>query len=125
MYRIRKTKSFDAAHRLPQHHGKCANLHGHTYSVTAEVEGRWLSGKGPEEGMLVDYGRLSEAMDEQLRMLDHAMLNDRFPNTTSELMAYELYMAWAPVIRRLSSNRARLAAVMVSETPSSCAEYRP
>ena len=36
---ITKIVSFDAAHRLPDHAGRCRNLHGHTYRLEATVAG--------------------------------------------------------------------------------------
>ncbi|HEX59299.1 MAG TPA: hypothetical protein ENF26_04020, partial [Methanomicrobia archaeon] len=32
-FRLGVTARFSAAHRLPQHEGKCKELHGHTYKV--------------------------------------------------------------------------------------------
>ena len=31
--------TFAAAHRLPEHGGKCQRLHGHTYGLEVTVEG--------------------------------------------------------------------------------------
>ncbi|MBP6085949.1 6-carboxytetrahydropterin synthase [Patescibacteria group bacterium] len=36
--KISKSFSFDAAHRLTTHNGKCRNLHGHRYSVIVTIE---------------------------------------------------------------------------------------
>ena len=36
MYTLIVKQHFDAAHRIPGHGGKCANIHGHTYKVEAE-----------------------------------------------------------------------------------------
>ena len=33
------TTNFAAAHRLPDHEGKCQRLHGHTYGLEVTVEG--------------------------------------------------------------------------------------
>ena len=55
---IAKTFTFDAAHRLQNHDGKCRNLHGHTYSVRISLEGS-PKVDGPQAGMVLDYGTLS------------------------------------------------------------------
>lgn len=62
---IQRKFQFDAAHMLSQYVGKCANLHGHTY--TGEVR---LEGCMGEDGMLVDYNRLKEVVD----CYDHCLL---------------------------------------------------
>ena len=36
---ITVTATFAAAHRLPDHEGKCFRLHGHTYGLEVTVEG--------------------------------------------------------------------------------------
>ena len=36
---ITVSATFAAAHRLPEHEGKCARLHGHTYGLEVTVEG--------------------------------------------------------------------------------------
>ena len=36
---VTKILTFDAAHSLPEPEGKCRNVHGHTYSPEATVEG--------------------------------------------------------------------------------------
>jgi 6-pyruvoyltetrahydropterin/6-carboxytetrahydropterin synthase len=50
----------DAAHRVPRHHSKCRNLHGHRYVVEA-----WCQGPlddGTQDGMVIDFGFLKEEM---------------------------------------------------------------
>jgi len=125
MFRIRKTRSFDAAHQLKHHDGKSRGLHGHTYSVTVEVEGRQLCLSGAKRGLLMDYYDLGKVMEKHVLILDHRYLNDVFENPTSELMAFELFEAMSQDIVKLTQGRARLSMVSVSETPSSVAEYRP
>ena len=34
-----KEFEFDAAHYLPNYHGKCEHLHGHTYKLVVKEEG--------------------------------------------------------------------------------------
>lgn len=80
---ISKTFSFDAAHQLPHHDGKCRNLHGHTYSVTVRLTGR-VQGylrdpKGaqqvnPEHGMVLDYRTMKEVVKPIIDQLDHSFL---------------------------------------------------
>ena len=46
--RIGKLFKFEAAHRLPNHPGKCKNLHGHSYKLEVVVNGEvnFFSGNG-------------------------------------------------------------------------------
>jgi len=37
--RVGRSYSFDMAHRLPSHSGKCNRLHGHTYTLEVEAVG--------------------------------------------------------------------------------------
>lgn len=63
MARIGKTFTFEAAHRLLRHNGKCRNLHGHSYRVEVIVEGPIQEDTSPDEnpqtGMVLDFGKLS------------------------------------------------------------------
>lgn len=125
MYILRKTRQVEAAHQLPHHDGKCKGLHGHTWTITLEVEGEKLNKTGPKRGMLFDYYDMGVIMKEHVEVLDHRFLNDLFVNPTSEVIAEALYSAIAPRVQLMSKGFARLARVLVSETASSCAEYRP
>lgn len=49
-----KEFEFDAAHYLPNYHGKCEHLHGHTYKLVVKVEGH-----PDQEGMVLDLSSSS------------------------------------------------------------------
>ena len=70
---IVKQFSFDAAHQLVGHCGKCANLHGHTYKLEVAVEGPLIT-SGSSEGMVIDFSDLKSAAGELVDSLDHATL---------------------------------------------------
>ena len=59
MLKIAKEFSFDIAHMLDGHDGKCKNLHGHTYRLQVEVGGP-LHASGPKAGMVMDYADLKD-----------------------------------------------------------------
>lgn len=63
---ISKDIKFDCAHMLSNYDGKCSNLHGHTYHGTVTLEGD----VDPETGMLLDYNRIKQIVDE----FDHAIV---------------------------------------------------
>lgn len=71
-----KTFSFDAAHQLVGHFGKCANLHGHTYKL--EVKLRAVPNKiegSTDEGFVIDFYHLKKLVNERIvDKMDHAFL---------------------------------------------------
>ena len=50
MFKIAKEFSFDMAHMLDGHDGKCKNLHGHTYKLQVEVAGELVAEGGKTWG---------------------------------------------------------------------------
>jgi 6-pyruvoyltetrahydropterin/6-carboxytetrahydropterin synthase len=73
---ITKILSFDAAHSLPAHEGKCRQLHGHTYKIEVTLQGN-LQERGPETGMVMDFADLGEAIRRLVvDRLDHTHLNE-------------------------------------------------
>ena len=64
----------DAAHRVPDHQGKCRNLHGHRYVIEAVCAGA-LGSDGPGRGMVIDFGFLKEEMNRVIDAnCDHAII---------------------------------------------------
>ncbi len=97
MARISVTKifKFDAAHFLPEHKGKCADIHGHTYRLevtVARTDGDVLA-SGSSAGMVLDFGDLKEIVQREIiEKVDHKMLNDVLPfRTTAENMVVYFY----------------------------------
>ncbi|QLB13403.1 preQ(0) biosynthesis protein QueD [Bisgaardia hudsonensis] len=76
MFKIAKEFSFDMAHLLDGHDGKCKNLHGHTYKLQVEVSGQ-LHSNGAKRGMVMDYADLKSIVKTHiLDKMDHAFLYD-------------------------------------------------
>lgn len=122
---IAKTWHFDAAHVLPNHDGKCARPHGHTYSLTVAVTGPVQPTDGrPQEGMVMDFGVLAEAWDKIEPMLDHRDLNESLQTyvavTTSEHLAMYLYRLFATYL----PDGVRMESCRIAETASTYAEVR-
>ena len=122
---VRTTKifTFDAAHFLPGHEGKCAQMHGHTYrlEVTVERKDGGVATGGPEDGMVIDFGRLSALIkDRVVDKLDHKVLNDCFPfRPTSENMARHIFIELSAILANEDVNVVR---VVLWETPTSYVE---
>lgn len=76
MFKIAKEFSFDMAHMLDGHDGKCQNLHGHTYKLQVEVSGELVS-NGAKRGMVMDYIDLKSIVKREiLDLMDHAYIYD-------------------------------------------------
>lgn len=76
--RLTKVVRFEAAHQLPGHRGKCANLHGHSYTLEVSVEGPIKQVPGTsDDGMVMDFQELSTIIWRSvLQRLDHQFLNE-------------------------------------------------
>jgi 6-pyruvoyltetrahydropterin/6-carboxytetrahydropterin synthase len=113
--KVGKTFTFDAAHHLPGYNGPCANVHGHTYHLTVEVEGE----VDPKTGMVVDFGFVKDLVKSILvQGYDHADLNEKLENPTAENLALSLFKEidyWLAVDCKLSK-------VILWETPTSYVE---
>ncbi|MDH3002257.1 6-carboxytetrahydropterin synthase QueD [Pasteurella multocida] len=76
MFKIAKEFSFDMAHMLDGHDGKCQNLHGHTYKLQVELCGE-LHQTGPKKGMVIDFSALKDIVKQRiLDPMDHAFIYD-------------------------------------------------
>lgn len=118
-YTVGKEWTFDAAHQLPLHDGKCRNLHGHTYRVVVTVHGPIIK-EGPKSGMVIDFGDLSAIWKEDIEPLcDHRNLNETLPveHTTAESIA-----GWMLLRFRDRLGPYPGLTVRVAETPTSWAE---
>lgn len=119
MYRIGKTFKFEAAHNLPDHDGKCATLHGHSYEVEVVLESAELLGNSAKDGMLLDFGDLKDAVAPLIDLLDH---NGLVQDVIRMRSTAENIARWFQV--RLDSDLdAMVHSVRVSETRSTFAEY--
>ncbi len=105
--------TFAAAHRLPDHEGKCCRLHGHTYGLEVTVEGTPQQA-GPATGMVMDFEELRRRVAELVvERLDHQLLNEVFDFVpTSEAVA-----AWA--FERLQEGGLPVVRVRLAESPNS------
>lgn len=111
---IRKSFTFEAAHTLPHHPGKCARLHGHSYRLEVAVEGP-LQPEGPAAGMVEDFDVVGRAVKETvIAALDHRSLNELIENPTAERITIWIW-------RRLSPLLPGLAELVLWETSTACA----
>lgn len=121
MFTLKKEFKFEAAHRLPAHDGKCARLHGHSWTMVVAVAGARLVSSGPKSGMLRDFGDLKAGVQPLVEQcLDHHYLNETtgLENPTSEEIARWVYEKLKPATPDLVS-------VEVRETCTSACIYQP
>ncbi|HSV74962.1 MAG TPA: 6-carboxytetrahydropterin synthase [Chthonomonadales bacterium] len=113
MYTLIVRASFDAAHDIPGHAGKCSRTHGHRYQVEAEFAGDQLDANG----MLFDFADLRAAVERHLP--DHSYLNEVLPvPTTAECIARWLH-------ERLVADGLPVSATTIWETERCGCRYEP
>lgn len=132
--KVSKTLTFDAAHQLVGHFGKCANLHGHTYKVEISLAGETFD-HGSSQGMVVDFYHVKKIAGKFIDRLDHAVLlqgNEPIAlanavdtkrvlfgfRTTAENMSR--FLTWA--LTELMWKHACIDSIKLWETPTGCAE---
>lgn len=134
-----KQFTFDMAHMLDGHDGKCKNLHGHTYILQVEVSGD-LHESGAKRAMVMDFSDLKSIVQEYiLNKMDHAFIYD--VNSERESQIAELLVklnskvygipvrttaeAMAQHIYQVLKHQAKLpvSSIRLWETPSSYCEY--
>lgn len=139
MFKISKEFSFDMAHLLDGHDGKCQNLHGHTYKLQVEIQGD-LHQSGAKKSMVVDFSDLKSMVKKAiLDPMDHAFIYDEtsererkiaqllqeldsktfgvpFRTTAEELARF--------IFKRLKEEeKLAVSAIRLWETPTSFCEY--
>lgn len=118
-WELKKRFTFEAAHKLPSHDGKCARLHGHSWVMYVCFSGDSLQQEGPKAGMLQDYAEIKSIVKPFVdEFLDHHYLNDTtgLVNPTSEEIARWVYHSLRPKIPLLT-------AITIQETCTSECTY--
>jgi len=122
MYQLFVEDHFDAAHYLPNYHGKCEKLHGHRFKVVARFEASKLD----ETGLAYDFVQLRQHLKEVLSRFDHTCLNDVAPlnkiEPSSENIAAVIYDALRALFAK---STVKLASVEVWESPTAGVVYTP
>ncbi|WP_109077163.1 6-carboxytetrahydropterin synthase QueD [Aggregatibacter kilianii] len=139
MFKVSKEFSFDMAHLLDGHDGKCQNLHGHTYKLQVEVHGD-LYQDGAKQGMVIDFSDLKKIVNNAiLAPMDHAFIYDQTSERESKIaiLLQELnsktfgvpFRTTAEQLAQFIFNRLKyqedlpVSAIRLWETPTSFCEY--
>ena len=109
--RVTRSFSFEAAHQLPWHAGKCKRLHGHHYRVEVTVEGPI-----DDNGVVIDFEDVKSVVQAEIvDRYDHQYLNDFLDNPTAELLAHDVW-------KRLDAAGLHVVRLRLWETPESSVE---
>lgn len=84
---VGKNYTFEAAHKIPDHKGKCKNLHGHSYKVLVEVKPKPGFEHLSYNGMVIDFAEIDKAVEPIIEELDHSYLNRPMKDPTAEVIA--------------------------------------
>lgn len=114
---LSKAFSFDAAHFIPGHQGKCKNVHGHTWKGDVSL----VTGELDEMGMVIDFAEVKKVLAKILDQIDHQFLNNHFKNPTCELIAQWIH---DEIKNGLPENfNGRILSVIVHETEGNACEF--
>lgn len=137
MFTLQAEASFDAAHFLAGHAGKCRNLHGHRWLVRAEVQAKQLQTDGTERGMLLDFANFKQALKQLAEKLDHKFIYEQGTLHAETVAALQnegfalIELPFRPTaeelarwfFQKLQQQGLEPAQVWVFETPENCASY--
>ena len=136
MYEIKTSATFDSAHFLRGYNGKCANIHGHTWTVEATMQNGSLISDGEKRGMVMDFSDLKKAVRAIAERFDHTLIYEKGSLHRLTLRALELEgfslseVPFRPTAENLAqfffnelSQTLPVSRVEVRETPQNLAAY--
>lgn len=137
MYSISTEAAFDSAHFLSGYNGKCSNIHGHRFNITAEIYSETLEENGQLRGMIVDFGVFKRNLSEIADNFDHALIYEDGTLKVSTIKALEdegfklIPVDFRPtaenfakcIYDKLCETGYNVKCVTVHETPNNSASY--
>ena len=137
MYTLKTEYAFDSAHFLTNYSGKCANLHGRRWHVTACISAAELGESGTEKDMVMDFGVFKCKVRALCDSLDHTFLIEEgsLSEKTLTCLKEEGFSLTILPFRTTAENLAKylfeqleaeglpVSSVEVDETPNNCAIY--
>ena len=139
--RLTRIFHFDMAHALLNYHGKCKNIHGHTYKLEVTVKGTPCNDDAsPKKGMLIDFSDFKKLIQEEIiTVWDHALMihKDSDPILIDALKTnYEkvIFVPFQPttenmicelsaIIKKILPSDLQLFSLRLYETENSFAEW--
>lgn len=138
MYELKVRAAFDSAHFLSGYNGKCANIHGHRWTVEAEISQKSLQEIGEFRSMIEDFGPLKKRLRSMADNFDHALIYETgtLRQATIDALDAEGFRLIPVGFRPTAECFAKyffdllreagepVSRVTVYETPDNCASYR-
>lgn len=137
MYILKAEAAFDSAHFLSGYKGKCSNLHGHRWVISAEITDTELLAEGQFRGMVTDFGYIKNDLKSLADEFDHAFIYEKgtLKSTTVAALKEENFrlieVDFRPTAEnfaeyfynRLSEMGYNVGSVTVYETPNNSATF--
>ncbi len=137
MYALKTQAHFDSAHFLHGYDGKCKNIHGHRWTVEAEITGETLQKDGFQRDMLIDFGDFKRELKNLADFYDHSLIYEKNSLKEKTLSALKeedfrlIEIECRPTAEnfakmffdRLKEKGLNISKVTVYETPENCAVY--
>ncbi len=137
MYYLKTTAAFDSAHFLSGYNGKCANLHGHRWTIEVTAAQEELQAEGQCRGMVIDFGDLKKAVRCIADDFDHATIYEEGTLKDATIAAFKdegfrlIALPFRPtaecfakhIYGLLKAEGIPVKSVTVYETPENCAVY--
>lgn len=76
-YTLSSEHTFDSAHWLAGHNGKCKNLHGHCWRVKIDLKSNELIKEGTSRDMVCDFYHLKKDFRELVDYFDHSLVVEK------------------------------------------------
>jgi len=123
-YTVRVEARFEAAHFLREYRGISEPLHGHSYKVEADLEGR--GGGVDADAIAVDFVSAKRKLETLAKKLDYGCINDVAPFTEVNPSAENIAAWFAEELQREVANEdAVVVAVTIWEGPVNSVTYTP
>ena len=123
-YSVRVEARFEAAHFLREYRGISEPLHGHSYKVEADLEGR--GGRLDGDAIAVDFVSAKRKLEALAKKLDYGCINDVPPFTEVNPSAENIAEWFARELgAAVADENAVIVAVTVWEGPVNSVTYRP
>ena len=123
-YTVRVEARFEAAHFLREYRGISEPLHGHSYKVEADLEGR--HGGVDSDAIAVDFVSAKRKLEELAKKLDYGCINDIPPFTEINPSAENIAEWFARELQSaVNDESAVVVGVTIWEGPVNSVTYKP